>query len=130
MTGRPVSKDVAMTGEITLRGKVLPVGGIKEKVLAAHRAGIRTLVLPAENEKDLQDVPSHVKDEMNINFARSLDDVLRVALKDKPVDRNADQPGERSDAVVVEAKPQTAALSHEGRPDLPAAAVQDVGGID
>ena len=64
LTGIPVRKDVAMTGEITLRGKVLPVGGIREKVLAAHRAGIRKVLLPKENEPDIQDIPEAVRDEM------------------------------------------------------------------
>src|SRR5205085_2131975 len=64
LTGRAVKKDIAMTGEITLRGRVLPVGGIKEKILAAHRAGIRTVVLPDENRKDLEDVPDNVRGEM------------------------------------------------------------------
>ena len=64
LTGRAVRKDVAMTGEITLRGRVLPIGGLKEKVLAAHRAGIRTMILPQENEKDLEDMPDDVRTEM------------------------------------------------------------------
>lgn len=80
LTNRPVRHDVAMTGEITLRGLVLPVGGIKEKVLAARRAGIRTVVLPARNRKDLQDVPSDARTELQFKFARTVDDVLRVAL--------------------------------------------------
>ncbi len=62
LTGRPVRKDIAMTGEITLRGRVLPIGGLKEKVLAAHRAGIRTIIMPAENEKDLEDLPGNIRD--------------------------------------------------------------------
>ncbi|MBI2954290.1 MAG: endopeptidase La [Chloroflexi bacterium] len=83
MTGRPVSKDVAMTGEITLRGRVLPVGGIKEKVLAAHRAGVKTVILPADNEKDLEEVPPQVREELRLVFARNVDDVLHMALKEK-----------------------------------------------
>jgi ATP-dependent Lon protease len=75
-----VRKDIAMTGEITLRGKVLPVGGIKEKVLAAHRAGIRRVLLPRENEKDLEDIPQDVKDEMTFDLVTFADDVLREAL--------------------------------------------------
>src|SRR5262249_5138613 len=67
LTRRPVRKDVAMTGEITLRGKVLPVGGVKEKALAAHRAGIRTVILPAENERDLEEIPNHVREEMTFH---------------------------------------------------------------
>jgi len=77
---RPVRGDVAMTGEITLRGKVLPVGGIKEKVLAAHRAGIRTVILPARNERDLEDVPEEVRRDVSIVLADDAEEVLRHAL--------------------------------------------------
>jgi len=83
LTDRPVRHDVAMTGEITLRGLVLPVGGIKEKVLAARRAGIRTVVLPRRNEKDLVDVPTDAKQKLRFEFARTIDDVLTVALDSK-----------------------------------------------
>jgi ATP-dependent Lon protease len=77
---RPVSREVAMTGEITLRGRVLPVGGLKEKVLAAHRAGIKTFVLPTKNRKDLDEVPLGVRRELRFIFADEMNDVLRVAL--------------------------------------------------
>ncbi len=80
LTGRAVRQDVAMTGEITLRGRVLPIGGVKEKVLAAYRAGIKTLVLPRENEKDLEDVPPYVLDTFRIVYADEIADVLREAL--------------------------------------------------
>jgi ATP-dependent Lon protease len=80
LTNRPVRHDVAMTGEITLRGLVLPVGGIKEKILAARRAGIRTVVLPERNRKDLQDVPGDARTEVQFEFARTIDDVLQVVL--------------------------------------------------
>jgi len=80
MGGRPVRRDVAMTGEITLRGKVLPVGGIKEKVLAAHRSGVRTVLLPAENEKDLDDLPDDVRAELTFVFLRHADEALAAAL--------------------------------------------------
>jgi ATP-dependent Lon protease len=79
-TGRPVRGDLAMTGEITLRGKVLPVGGIKEKVLAAHRAGIRTLILPARNERDVEDVPEELRRQVTFLFVDDADGVLRHAL--------------------------------------------------
>ncbi|MEX2226576.1 MAG: endopeptidase La [Dehalococcoidia bacterium] len=82
LTKRPISRQVAMTGEITLRGRVLPVGGLKEKVLAAHRAGIKTFVLPKRNEKDLDDVPAAVRRELHFVFAGDMTDVLRVALND------------------------------------------------
>jgi ATP-dependent Lon protease len=76
----PVANDLAMTGEITLSGLVLPVGGIKEKVLAARRAGIRRVLLPRENEKDLRELPEHVRREMAFHFAEKIEDVLAVAL--------------------------------------------------
>jgi ATP-dependent Lon protease len=80
LTKRPVRKDVAMTGEITLRGRVLPIGGLKEKVLAAHRAGIRTIILPEENRKDLEDVPDAVRNEMTFELVAFADDALKIAL--------------------------------------------------
>jgi len=81
LTNRSVRPDVAMTGEITLRGAVLPIGGVKEKVLAARRAGIGTVILPKRNEKDLEDVPDNVRGEMRFAFAEDIDDVLAVALE-------------------------------------------------
>lgn len=83
VTKRPVSKDIGMTGEITLRGKVLPVGGIRDKVLAAHRAGLKRVILPEENKKDLEEVPQQVKKELQLIFVDSIDKALEVALKDK-----------------------------------------------
>ena len=91
LTGRPVRSDVGMTGEITLRGQVLPVGGIKEKVLAAHRAGLRTVILPRRNEKDLDDLPPDVRDEIQFVLVDRVDEVLETALQDG---RLAD-PGEK-----------------------------------
>ncbi len=76
----PVSKKVAMTGEITLRGKVLPVGGIKEKLLAAHREGITEAILPFDNKPDIKDVPKNIKESMNIHFVENMDEVLKIAL--------------------------------------------------
>ena len=69
-----------MTGEITLRGKVLPIGGVKEKVLAAHRSGLKTIIVPRENEKDLADIPKNVLDSLAIHMVESMDEVLRIAL--------------------------------------------------
>jgi ATP-dependent Lon protease len=81
LTKRPVRKDVAMTGEITLRGKVLPIGGLKEKVLAARRAGIGTVILPKENEKDLQEIPPRVKHKLKFILVENMDEVLKIALE-------------------------------------------------
>jgi ATP-dependent Lon protease len=80
LTKVPARRDVAMTGEITLRGKVLPIGGVKEKLLAAHRAGIRTILMPKDNEKDLADIPKNVLDVMDVHLVEHMDEVLRVAL--------------------------------------------------
>ncbi|MGB4132116.1 MAG: S16 family serine protease, partial [Tepidanaerobacteraceae bacterium] len=78
---------VAMTGEITLRGRVLPVGGIKEKVLAAHRAGIKTIILPEENTKDLEEVPQKVKDQLCFIFVNTMDEVIEKTLKPVPAEK-------------------------------------------
>ena len=81
LTNKPVRNDVAMTGEITLRGLVLPVGGIKEKVLAGMRAGIRTIILPKKNEKDLEEIPEHIRKQMNFKFIQRMDEAIELALK-------------------------------------------------
>ncbi len=80
LTKVPTRRDVAMTGEITLRGKVLPIGGVKEKVLAAHRAGVNTIILPKDNEKDLADIPKPVLDVLDLHLVESMDEVLELAL--------------------------------------------------
>ena len=85
LTKIPVRADVAMTGEITLRGEVLPIGGLKEKLLAAHRGGIRTVVIPSENEKDLTEIPDNVKSNLTIKCVRWIDEVLEIALQKMPV---------------------------------------------
>ena len=85
LTGRRVRGDVAMTGEITLRGTVLPVGGIKEKVLAAHRAGIKRVVLPERNRKDIIDIPETVQKELELVFVKKIDEVLELTLETVPV---------------------------------------------
>ncbi|HEY0809245.1 MAG TPA: S16 family serine protease, partial [Longimicrobiales bacterium] len=84
LSNRPVRHDVAMTGEVTLRGKVLEIGGVKEKVLAAYRAGLRDVILPTGNERDLRDVPEDVRDKMRFHFVQRMDDVMRLALSEPP----------------------------------------------
>lgn len=93
LTKRLSRHDVAMTGEITLRGKVLPIGGVKEKLLAAHRFGLRTVILSAENEKDLADIPEEVRDELTIHKVETIDEVLKVALDSSPNHTPATLPG-------------------------------------
>jgi ATP-dependent Lon protease len=78
----PVKRNVAMTGEITLRGKVLPIGGVKEKLLAAHRFGIDTIILPKDNEKDLSEIPEEVRNSLNVNLVETIDEVLSLALEE------------------------------------------------
>jgi ATP-dependent Lon protease len=80
LMGVPVKGDVAMTGEITLRGRVLPVGGIKEKILAAHRAGVKNIILPRENEKNLEDIPANIRRKLNFILVEHMDEVLKEAL--------------------------------------------------
>jgi ATP-dependent Lon protease len=80
LIGCPVRREVAMTGEITLRGRVLPIGGLKEKLLAAHRAGIKTVLIPAENVRDLEIVPDRVREELEIIPVKTMDEVLDLAL--------------------------------------------------
>ena len=94
LTGIRVRSDVAMTGEVTLRGLVLPVGGIKEKVLAAHRAGIKRIIMPARCEKDLVDVPEQARKEMEFVFATHMDEVLAAALEENPLGRTPPPPAE------------------------------------
>ena len=84
LTGNPVRADVAMTGEITLRGEVLPIGGLKEKLLAAHRGGIKRVLIPKENERDLEEIPANVKQDLEIYPVRWIDEVLALALQDNP----------------------------------------------
>ncbi len=97
LTKIPVRADVAMTGEITLRGEVLPIGGLKEKLLAAHRGGIKTVVIPHENTKDLADIPANIKNKLNIEPVRWIDDVLRLALEHMP------EPGDGDSAAPAAA---------------------------
>ena len=91
LSNTPTRRDVAMTGEITLRGKVLPIGGVKEKVLAAHRAGVNTIILPKDNEKDLADIPKAVLDVMELHLVESMDEVLKIAMAEPLTAILADQ---------------------------------------
>ena len=93
LTGIPVRKDIAMTGEVTLRGKALGIGGLKEKLLAALRAGTKTVIIPKENEKDLEDIPDNVKKELELIFVDNVDDVLKIALTKPliPIEWNEDE---------------------------------------
>jgi ATP-dependent Lon protease len=111
LTGIPVRADVAMTGEITLRGEVLPIGGLKEKLLAAHRGGIGTVLIPQENERDLTEIPKNIKQDLDIRPVRWIDEVLAIALVSTPVPRKA---GEDADAAV-EAKAPSPEPATEAR---------------
>jgi ATP-dependent Lon protease len=104
LSRRPVRRDLAMTGEVTLRGKVLEIGGVKEKTLAAYRAGLREVVLPTGNQKDLRDVPDEVRQHMSFTFVNTMDDVLRIALlpKTAPAPEIADQ-AEAASELPIEA---------------------------
>ena len=97
LTGRPVRADVGMTGEITLRGQVLPVGGIKEKALAAHRAGLRTVIIPKRNERDLDDLPEDIRDEMTFVLVDRVDEVLVTALRNGHVSETTQSDDECSE---------------------------------
>jgi ATP-dependent Lon protease len=81
LTGKAARHDVAMTGEITLRGKVLPIGGVKEKLLAAHRFGLKTIIMPKDNEKDLTDIPEEVREDLQIHTVETIDEVLEIVLE-------------------------------------------------
>ena len=80
ITNNPVYKDIAMTGEVTITGQVLPIGGLKEKLLAAHRAGLKKGIIPNENEKDLVDIPKKVREDIKITVVENVDEVLKIAL--------------------------------------------------
>jgi ATP-dependent Lon protease len=94
LTGIPVRRDVAMTGEITLRGRVLPIGGLKEKLLAALRAGINTVFIPKENEKDLAEIPDNVKRHLKIVPVADVDEVIAQALATRPEAIEWEEPAE------------------------------------
>ena len=101
LTRIPVRSDVAMTGEITLRGEVLPIGGLKEKLLAAQRGGIDVVLIPEENQKDLVEIPENIKGKLEIKTVRWIDEVLQVALTRQPIPRP--ETAEEADSVVAAA---------------------------
>lgn len=107
LTNIPVKADVAMTGEITLRGQVLPIGGLKEKLLAAHRGGIKTVIIPQENERDLKEIPDNIKADLDIKAVKWIDEVLDIALKYPP------KPLEKDEDEVVSNKEKTSKTEQE-----------------
>jgi ATP-dependent Lon protease len=119
LTGRPVRDDVAMTGEITLRGRVLPIGGIKEKVLGAHRAGLRRVLLPRRNEADLDDIPADLRKEMQLVLIESIDEVLREALTPRVVAVSSNGVGAGAAASGAGRGAARAAKSARARPAPP-----------
>jgi len=114
LTGNPVRKDVAMTGEITLRGRVLPIGGLKEKLLAALRSGITTVIIPKENEKDLADIPDNVKKGLKIIATASVDEVLKIALTKPivPIEWNEEEEEAKAAARAREKRQEEDVLRH------------------
>jgi ATP-dependent Lon protease len=100
LTDIPVRADVAMTGEITLRGEILPIGGLKEKLLAAHRGGISIVLIPEENRKDLADIPKNVKDKLDIRPVKWIDEVLQMALRHQPVPVSDDTGKEQGNKAI------------------------------
>src|SRR4051812_17079521 len=104
LSQRPVRRDVAMTGEVTLRGKVLEIGGLKEKILAAYRAGLREVILPKSNEKDLRDIPDEVKSYMNFRFVERMDEVFKLALLPAVSETLGDHPEAPSESLPLPAK--------------------------
>jgi ATP-dependent Lon protease len=102
LTGIPVKRDVAMTGEITLRGRVLPIGGLKEKLLAALRTRLKTVVIPSENEKDLAEIPDNVKSGLEIRPVSTMEEVLKIALVRQPVPIAWEEPEEPPTAKTAE----------------------------
>jgi hypothetical protein len=115
LSGIPVRADVAMTGEITLRGEVTAIGGLKEKLLAAHRGGIKTVLIPEENVKDLQDIPENVKNHLEIVPVKWIDQVLQVALERMPEPLPDEEPAAAPAAVFFDAVAAVAATNLAGR---------------
>ncbi len=120
LTRVPVRRDVSMTGEITLRGRVLPIGGLKEKLLAAHRAGIRTIIIPKKNVKDLAEIPKKVLKEMTVVQVEEMDDVLKTALTRMPTPVTRTAPVRRSRPAAKPTRSRTRAKPAARRPAVPA----------
>ena len=112
LTRIPVRASVAMTGEITLRGEVLPIGGLKEKLLAAHRGGIGTVLIPADNEKDLAEIPKNIKDKLKIVPVKWIDEVFELALQHMPQPKTEGVPPRPAEAD----KPKPASKPKPTRP--------------
>ena len=115
LTGIPVRKDVAMTGEITLRGRVLPIGGLKSKILAAHLSGAKMVILPRKNEKDLRDIPEEIRKSIKLVLVDSMEQVLEAALRRKPKPLEVDPPKIIRDKDPIEPSP----ASRVRRTDFP-----------
>ena len=110
LTGRPVDKDIAMTGEVTLRGRVLPIGGLKEKVLAAHRAGIKTVILPSRNKIDLEEIPAKIRRTMEFVLVDGIEEVLeRALLAPSPPPEKGSRKGRKESASRRKDPPQVSA---------------------
>jgi ATP-dependent Lon protease len=114
LTKIPVKSDVAMTGEITLRGEVLPIGGLKEKLLAAHRGGITTVLIPVDNQKDLVEIPDNIKGNLTIKPVKWIDEVLAIALAEQP--KPAATSGSGSDASKAKSVRKTSRTRGKGAP--------------
>ena len=98
LNGQKVKDHLSMTGEITLRGNVLPIGGVKEKVTAAHRSGIKTIILPDHNRKDLEEIPDHIKKDLEFYFAKDMLDVIKIALPQLSVNSKKKTPAKKQKA--------------------------------
>ena len=115
LLGIPVRADVAMTGEITLRGEVTAIGGLKEKLLAAHRGGVKTVLIPEDNVKDLQDIPENAKNNLEIVPVRWIDQVLAIALEKAPVPLSDEEPVAAA-AATTKADAAAAVVAADGLP--------------
>ncbi|MDP6692022.1 MAG: S16 family serine protease, partial [Alphaproteobacteria bacterium] len=112
LTRIPIRRDIAMTGEITLRGRVLPIGGLKEKLLAASRGGIKTVLIPKENEKDLADIPDNVKKELEVIPVTNVDEVMEQALGTRPVPIDWPEDEDEDEIKVSENKDSESVVTH------------------